>query len=94
MSIFDLWEKHFGLYRGEREEMPAYVPKDITPYFYWDGSGQSHLKQRDFLKVADPGQKSQCLYSAPGFLDYLGPRADLNGCDILLRNFKQCGTIF
>ena len=94
MSISDLWEKHFGIYRGDREKMPAYVPKDITPYFYWDGSGQSHLKQRDFLKVADPGQKSRCLYSAPGFLDYLGPRADLNGCDILLRNLSNVGRFF
>ncbi len=94
MSIFNLWEKHFGLYRGDREEMPAYVPKDIAPYFYWDGSGQSHLKQRDYLKVADPGQKSRCLYSAPGFLDYLGPRADLNGCDILLRNLSNVGRFF
>ena len=94
MSIFNLWKKHFGLYRSDREEMPAYVPKDVTPYFYWDGSGQSHLKQRDFLKVADPGQKSQCLYSAPGFLDYLGPRADLNGCDILLRNLSNVGRFF
>ncbi len=94
MSIFNLWEKHFGLYRGDREEMPAYVPKDVAPYFYWDGSGQSHLKQRDYLKVADPGQKSRCLYSAPGFLDYLGPRADLNGCDILLRNLSNVGRFF
>ena len=53
MSILNLWEKHFGLCRREREEMPAYVPKDVSPYFYWDGSGQSHLKQRDFLRVAD-----------------------------------------
>ncbi len=62
MSIFDLWEKHFGLYRGDREEMPAYVPKDFTSYLYWGGSGQSHLKQRDFLKVADPGWKCSFRY--------------------------------
>ena len=61
MSIFDLWEKHFGLYRGDREEMPAYVPKDFTSYLYWGGSGQSHLKQRDFLRVADPGWKCSFL---------------------------------
>ena len=94
MSILNLWERCFGLYRSDSKEASAYVPEDISPYFYWDGSGQSHLKQRDFLKVADSGQKSRCLYSAPGFLDYLGPRADLNGCDILLRNLNNVGRLF
>ena len=93
-SILDLWAKYFGLYRGDRKEAPTYMPDDITPYFYWDGSGQSYLKRRDFLKIADPGKHSRCLYSAPGFLDYLGPRADLNGTDILLRNLNNVGRLF
>ena len=94
MSILNLWTKYFGLYRDDSKETPAYVPEDIAPYFYWDGRGQSYLKQRDFLNIADPGKKSRCLYSAPGFLDYLGPRADLNGTDILLRNLSNVGRLF
>ena len=94
MSMLNLWARYFGLYRDVAKETPAYVPEGIAPYFYWDGSGQSYLKQRDFLKIADPGKKSRCLYSAPGFLDYLGPRADLNGTDILLRNLSNVGRLF
>ncbi|MBC6414500.1 MAG: conjugative transfer ATPase [Chromatiales bacterium] len=93
-SRFNWWERYIGLYRDERTEAPAYVPEGVAPYFYWDGSGQSYLTQRDFLKIADPGKQSRCLYSAPGFLDYLGPRADVNGTDILLRNLSNIGRLF
>lgn len=82
--------KLFGLYRPTRADSL----QDAQPYFYWDGSGQSHLRREEFLKIADPSERSQCLYDAPGFLDYLGPRADLNGTDILLRDLKNIGRLF
>lgn len=93
-----LWAKYFGLYRtaheGDNKKALSSMPQGVAPYFYWDGNGQSYLKQKDFLRIADPAGQSAYLYSAPGFLDYLGPRADLNGCDILLRNLNNVGRFF
>ena len=86
--------KLFGLHRPLRDTDSAHTPQDPRGYFYWDGSGQSYLTKKDFLKIADPSGRSQCLYDAPGFLDYLGPRADLNGLDILLRDLKSIGRLF
>ena len=58
----------------------------------WDGAGRGPLTQREFLAPAATNPAD--IVSAPAFTDFLGPRADIQGKYILMRDLRSVGLLF
>lgn len=58
----------------------------------WGGVGRGPLTRREFLAPAAP--EPGAIIGAPAFTEFLGPRADIGGRYILMRDLRGVGLLF
>lgn len=58
----------------------------------WDGAGRGPLTRGEFLAPTAPNPAA--ITGAPAFTEFLGPRADIGGEYILMRDLRSVGMLF